>query len=205
MSAAAATSPRRGISTTGSINCPACGEPLTTDSNWCPACNFTGAQTVDLFPESPPPLLPILDAAGILNEREIWKIEAARDSLRRRFPQFQWRICTVVLPAEANLSLFGFWLLNACPLHGKESTEDRAATVLLLINAGSGQVAAIPGYAVESVLSDDDWKAILATMAVPWRAGHPVESVIRFFKNTRIHLERVWKSCGTRQFDRKSS
>jgi TPM domain len=153
---------------------------------------------MDLLPEAPPPLLPILDAAGILNGRDVWKIEAARDKLRRRFPQFQWRVCTVMLPAETHLSVFGFWLLNVCPLHGTESAEDRAATVLLLINAGIGQVAAVPGYAVESCLSDDGWKAILATMAAPWRDGQPVEAVIRFFKNTRIRLEGAWKSYGAR-------
>lgn len=153
---------------------------------------------MDLFPESPPPLLPILDAAGILNERDVWKIEAVRDKLLRRFPQFHWRVCTVVLPPETNLSVFGFWLLNVCPLHGTESAEDRAATVLLLINAGTGQVASVPGYAVESVLSDESWKAILATMAGPWQAGQPVEAVIRYFKTTRIHLDRAWKSYGAR-------
>lgn len=154
---------------------------------------------MDLFPETPPPLLPVLDAAGILKERDVWKIEAARDKLRRRFPQFHWRVCTVVLPPEVNLSVFGFWLLNVCPFHGKENAEARASTVLLLINAATGRAAAVPGYAVESVLSDDGWKAILATMAAPWQGGDPVEAVIRFFKNARIHLERAWKSYGARK------
>lgn len=154
---------------------------------------------MELFPEEPPPLPPVFDAAGILGEGGVLKIEAARDKLRRRFPQFQWRVCTVMLPAETNLSVFGFWLLNVCPLHGAESAEDRAATVLLLVNAGTGQAAAVPGYAVESVLSDDGWKAILATMAAPWRAGQPVDAVIRFFENSRIHLERAWKKYGARR------
>ncbi len=196
MSAIARSSSR--VGSAGVITCPACGGPLKSDSKWCPACNFTGAHTMDLFPEAPPPLPPVLDAAGILHEGDLWKIEAARDKLRRQFPQFHWRVCTVVLPVEINLSVFGFWLLNVCPLHGKETAEDRAATVLLLISAGTGQVAAVPGYAVESVLSDDGWKAILATMAEPWRDGQPVESVIRFFKNTHSHLERAWKNYGAR-------
>jgi TPM domain len=143
--------------------------------------------------------LMILDAAGIFPERDVWKIEAARDKLSRRFPQFHWRVCTVVVPLETNLSVFGFWLLNVCPLNGQETAADRAATVLLLINAGTGQVAAIPGYAVESILSDENWKAILATMAGPWQDGQPVEAVIRFFKSTRIHLERLWKNHGMRR------
>lgn len=196
MSAMARSSSR--VGTAGVINCPACGGPLKVDSKWCPACHFTGAHTMDLFPEAPPPLLPIFDAAGIFNGRDVCKIEAARFKLHRRFPQFHWRVCTVMLPAETNLSVFGFWLLNVCPLHGNESAEDRAATVLLLIDANTGRVAAVPGYAVESVLSDDSWKTILASMAAPWRAGQPVDAVIRFFGNTRIHLERAWKSYGAR-------
>lgn len=169
------------------------------DADWCPACHFTGARTMDLFPDAPPPLLMILDAAGIFPERDVWKIEAARDKLSRRFPQFHWRVCTVAVPAGTNLSVFGFWLLNVCPLNGHETAADRAATVLLLINADTGQVAAVPGYAVESILTDENWKAILATMAGPWQDGQPVEAVIRFFKTTRIHLERLWKNHGTRR------
>ena len=187
------------VGVVGVITCPACGGPLKHDSDWCPACGFTGAHSMDLFPEAPPPLMPILDAAGIFSGRDVRKIETARDKLRRRFPQFHWKVCTVVLPAEADPAVFGFWLLNVCPLHGKETAEDRAATVLLLIDGHTGQVVAVPGYAVEPVLSDESWKVILATMAGPWRAGQPVEAVILFFKNTRIHLERAWKSYGARR------
>jgi hypothetical protein len=151
-----------------------------------------------MFSDTPPPLLPILDAAGILKEGDLLKIESARESLCRRFPQFQWRVCTVILPPDASLSLFGFWLLNACPLMAEETLEDRASTVLLLINADSGQVAAVPGYAVESYLSDETWKLILSSMAEPWRSGKPAEAIVRFFTGTRSHLENAWKRSGTR-------
>jgi RNA polymerase subunit RPABC4/transcription elongation factor Spt4 len=197
MSAIARTPSHVGVA--GVVTCPACGGPLKHDSDRCPACGFTGAHSMDLFPEAPPPLMPILDAAGIFDGSGVRKIEAARDRLRRRFPQFQWRVCTVVLPPGADLAVFGFWLLNVCPFHGKETAQDRAATVLLVIDGGTGRVAAVPGYAVEPVLSDENWKAILGAMAGPWRAGDPVEAVIRFFKNARIHLERAWKSYGARR------
>ncbi|MEY3896845.1 MAG: hypothetical protein RLZZ214_2365 [Verrucomicrobiota bacterium] len=200
----ATRSPSRAGSS-GVNTCPACGGPVKADSNWCPGCNFTGGDTVAMFPDHPPPFLPILDAAGILKPHAVRKIEAARDSLRRRFPQFQWRICTVILPPETRLSVFGFWLLNACPLDENETPEDRAATILLLINADSGQAAVIPGYAAESCLSDDGWKDILATMAGPWRAGDPTEAIIRFFKSTRSRLELAWTSYGIRKPARISS
>ncbi len=190
--------------TPGVITCPACGGPLKADSNWCPACNFTGADTFVLFPDPPPPLLPILDAAGILTDDGIQKIESAREKIGRRFPQFQWRICSVCLPKETSLPVFGFWLLNACPLHPGETAENRAWTILLLINAATGQAAVIPGYSAEPFLSSDEWKSILSNMINPWRAKNPVEAILRFLKCSRTQLELVWKLHGTRKPSRKS-
>lgn len=171
---------------------------MKADSKWCNACHFTGAQTLDLFPQPPPPLLPVLDAACIFSDRDVWRIDQARGRLHRRFPQFQWRVCTVDLLPGTDLSVFGFWLLNVCPLYRHEKAEDRAGTLLLLINSGTGEVAAVPGYAVEHVLSDDQWRTILVTMKDPWRAGRPVEAVIQFFKSTRRELESAWERYGVR-------
>jgi hypothetical protein len=153
---------------------------------------------VTMFSDTPPPLLPILDAAGILKAKDFSKIEAARERLHRRFPQFRWRICTVTLPPETRLPVFGFWLLNMCPLDSAETREDRASTVLLLINAASGQVSAIPGYAVESYLSDDTWKLILQEMAESWQRGKSCEAIVRFFTATLNQLEIAWASYGSK-------
>lgn len=153
-----------------------------------------------MFPGEPPPLLPILDASGILTESDQVKISAACAVLKKRFPQFQWCVYTVSLPPESNLSLFGFWLLNACPLDAKETADERAWTVLLLINSGTGQAAAVPGYAAEPFLSDDEWKSILSGMTSVWRQGKAGDAVIRYFTDMRKQLERAWKRFGARNF-----
>lgn len=158
-----------------------------------------------IFSDSPPPLLPILDAAGIFKNKDIRRIEAGRDALHRRFPQFQWRICTVCLPAETSLPLFGFWLLNACPFHEKETSEERAWTVLLLINADSGQAAVVTGYAAEPFLSDDEWKTLLAAMGEPWSAGMPADAILRFFQLSREELNRACKRYGSRRAATRTS
>lgn len=198
---------RRGSerTTLGITTCPACAGPLKPDSKWCPTCEFTGGDTLQMFSDSPPPLLPILDAAGIFDAADVRMIEAARDALHQRFPQFHWRICTVGLPLETSLPAFGFWLLNACPLLEHETAVERSWTVLLLLNADSGQVAAIPGYAAEPFLADTEWKSILATMAAPWQVGKPGEAVVNFFKSTRSHLDRAWNRYGARRSARNPS
>ncbi len=182
----------------GVITCPSCGRPVKPDSKWCPGCHFTGAHTLELFPTDPPPLLPLLDAAGILTDDAKRKITATRELLMRRFPQFKWRICTISIPAETSMPLFGFWLLNACPLDKDESEKDRRWTVLLLINADTGKAAVVPGYAAEPFLSDDEWKSILVGMTHAWQRGDAGRAIVQFLEDSRKQLARAWKRYGAR-------
>lgn len=149
-----------------------------------------------------PPLLPILDAVGIWKDADIRKIEAARGNVERRFPQIKWRICAVNLPAETSLPLFGFWLLNACPLNPEETPSDRSWTILLLIDIRSGQASITPGYAAESCLSDDEWQKVLNSMATYWQAGKTAKAVVRFFKSSRSELQTAWKRYKPRRSHR---
>lgn len=155
-----------------------------------------------MFPMSPPPLAPIIDAADILSEDDIAKIKTARNIVRRQYPQFRWRICSVCLPPDTSLSLFGFWLLNACPLQERETAGERAWAVLLIINAATGQAAVIPGYAAEPVLTDDEWQTALAAMAGAWRARKPAEAIIQFFKASNRQLNHAWKRHHARRSSR---
>ena len=158
-----------------------------------------------MFEGPPPPLLPILDAAGLWDDTELTRIKTTCEKLRIRFPQFRFHICTVMLPAETSLPLFGFWLLNACPLDGGETTEDRSWTVLLLLNARTGQAAVVPAYAAEHWVTDEDWSKILTSMAKPWKSGKTANAVIGFLKTTGAFLDQTWKTRGLRRSKRSRS
>lgn len=160
---------------------------------------------MELFPGPPPPLLQVLDAAGLWNDRDLRKIELAREQLRRRFPQFRFYVCTVMIPPETSLPLFGFWLLNVCPLSMDETADDRAWTVLLLINVRTGAVAAVPGYSAERWLGDDEWKKVLSNMAAAWKSGDTAEAVLQFFKSSGTFLAHSWAARGLRRSKRKMS
>jgi hypothetical protein len=94
-------------------------------------------------------------------------------------------------------------LLNASPLHGDETVEQRAWTVLLVINAEHGKVAVAAGYAAETCISDDEWKTVLSTMAAPWAAGNPSAAICQFFDTTRRHLERNWIRFGNHAMNQR--
>lgn len=179
--------------------CPACGAAVAADAKRCPSCKFTGSDVMAMFGDRPPPLLPLLDAAGIWKAEDDRRFEHAGAKLRRRFPQFRIRICTVMLAAETSLPLFGFWLLNACPFDVNETAEDRAWAVLLLIDARNGRIAVVPGYSAERCLGDEHWLKALSSMAASWKKGATADAVICFFEKCSVLLDQSWKLRGRRQ------
>ena len=178
--------------------CPACSEVIPLDAKWCPACHFSGADTMERFTDPPPPLKPVLDAAGIWTKLEIRTIESARQKLSRRFPQFRFHVLSVSLPEETSLPVFAFWLLNASPLGLDETAEDRAWSVMLLIDADSGRSAVVPGYSAERWLGDSDWEKALCSMGACWRVGQTAGAVKRFFQTSLSLMEQSWEIRGLR-------
>ena len=154
---------------------------------------------MDLFPDPAPPLVPVFDAAAIWNAAEIVEIGIARENLRKKFPQFRVKVWSVDLPSNVSLPVFGFWLLNTCPFDTGESAENRSWTLLLLINAGTGHAAVIPGYSAERWLGDDDWKKILTSMGEKWRSNNPCASVLVFFESCADFLTISWNLRGRAQ------
>lgn len=177
----------------GGVSCPACHAKLERDAKWCEGCGFTGAETLRMFGESAPELLPILDPAGIWSAKGRKMIGAELKLLGKRFPQIKWRICLIALEPEVNLSLFGFWLFNASPLAPGESAEDRAWTILLVVDSNSGRTSVTTGYRSEVWLSEKMWLTTLAVMAEPLGKGLADLAVVNFLKRARKLFDTAWE------------
>lgn len=161
--------------------CPSCLLRLPETADWCPGCQFTGADTIAMFPLPLPPLQMVFDAADLWTTAEIGKMKKRLDRMQRRFPQIHWSIYSVDAGDVPNLRLFGFWLLNASPLAEGETEELRSWTILVIFNGASGKVALVPGYAAEPWVSDDQWQRALAEMSESWQAGKRWAGLKRFF------------------------
>jgi hypothetical protein len=135
-----------------------------------------------MFGTPPPALPPILDAADLWSRQEASAIQRQIDRLRSRFPQFQWRICSVDLPPANRLRLFGFWLLNACPLAPDETPDDRQWTVILVINKANNRAVVVPGYAAEPWLPDDQLQRAMEFMTPHWQEANHGKAVCAFLK-----------------------
>jgi hypothetical protein len=185
--------------------CPSCRTHLEGDPRLCPACGFTGAKTVPLFGSQAPPLGDFLDPAGLWTEGDPRRVRKARAKLERRFPQIRWKFCAVRLDPAADLPVFGFWLMNAAPLAEGEAAEQRAWTVLLVVNVTTGQAAAVPGYAAESWLTDQEWEQALAAMKPHWEKRQPGGAVVAFLRAAGVALDRAlakWARAGERRRER---
>ncbi len=176
-----------------SVSCPSCHGKLERDAKWCEACGFSGAKSLELFGDSPPPLLPILDVVDLWNAKEQKNIHAAIKDLNKRFPQVKWRVCAVALPTETSLPMFGFWLMNVCPLMPEESPEDREWTVLLLFDGNTGRASVTCGYRAEIWLSDEMWAAALMETVGPLQRGDPLKAVLMFLKSAESFFQAAWK------------
>jgi len=144
---------------------------------------------MSIFSFPPPALLPILDSVGLWSDQETSAIHRQISKLRSRLPQFHWRICSVDLPPENRLRLFGFWLLNACPLATDETPIDRQWTVLLTINKATNGAVVVPGYAAEPWLPDDKLQQAMDSMIPHWRKANHGKAVCAFLKAAGKLLE----------------
>ena len=181
------------LQTALAASCPSCNAHLTEHPAWCAQCRFTGGDTMQMFAGPPPPLPPILDAAGLWNERQLKAIASSRRKIEKRFPQFHWKICTVRLAPADNLNLFSFWMLNASPLASGESEQDRCRTILHLIDEATGNATITPGYLAEVWLSEEEWKTALASMQAHWSRGKTTHALAEFFTTSRDLLLKAWR------------
>ncbi|MGD9418874.1 MAG: hypothetical protein Q7R22_008025 [Verrucomicrobiota bacterium JB025] len=173
--------------------CPACAGELRVDAKVCPWCGFSAGKTAEWFPGSPPPMMPVLDAASMWGGDEVMLIEKTAAKLMSKFPQFRWYVCTLALPRDTALTTFGYWMMNASPLSVGETEYERGWSVLLLLDAESGNATAVPGYSAEAWLGDEDLEFALGAMGKSWRAGRSAEGVVRFFKRCQDRLELTWR------------
>lgn len=146
-----------------------------------------------MFPGPVPEIQTMNDQADLFDTSALKVIDRSRKRLAKRFPQFRWRVCTVNLPAETNLRLYGFWLLNVLPIQSDESESDRLWTVLLVINVAANRAAVATGYSAEPWLGNDQWDKTLAAMIPAWKAGDYGKSVAAFYDASRILLENSWR------------
>lgn len=172
----------------GAMVCPACQRRMEEPEGRCPHCGFTGADCLAMFPFAAPALEDVVDAGNVLDKSELAAVRSRLARLRRRFRQVHWCLCLVCLPADVNLRLFGFWLLNSARPPEKDPGTP-AWTVLLVVDTANQSASVTAGYAVEAFVADDSWMRALMAMVVSLRRGHHGQALCEFLETCGHELE----------------
>ena len=97
------------------------------------------------------------------------------------------------LAPEMNLALFGFWLLNACPLLSDETDESREWTVLLLVDGASTRVSISCGYRAEVWVSTEMWNQIIPDATALISKQKPLKAVLHLIQRSEKLFETAWQ------------
>ncbi|BDS05821.1 hypothetical protein NT6N_08610 [Oceaniferula spumae] len=173
------------------VVCPSCLQRFKEQAEQCPRCGFDAHATVRQFPYTPPVLDRFMDHANVTDEAIRADVIAASDQLVRRFPQLGMYFCMVNLEDDVNLPEFGFWMMNACRLQHGQTEEERAWSILLLVDVRRGLVAVTPGYAIEAFMEDSGWEKLLTDIAPQLQTGDYREALLGYINGAE---ELLWQA-----------
>ncbi|MBT8043463.1 MAG: TPM domain-containing protein [Verrucomicrobiae bacterium] len=179
------------------VVCPSCLQRFKQAEDHCERCGFDAYKTVKSFPFKPPVMERFMDHAGVLDERLVYDLNDAADKFSVRFPQVGLYFCTIEMDDPVSLSEFGFWMMNACQLQEGQKEEDRAWSILLLIDVRRGILSLTPGYAIEAFIEDSSWENALQLISPDLATGDYRAALSKYVKHAEALLrdsaERVKK------------
>jgi uncharacterized membrane protein YgcG len=147
-----------------SVVCPSCLIRFKERADQCPNCQFDAQRSVEQFSFQPPVMQRWMDNAKVFDQAARQEVDQMIDRIIKQFPQVSLSICTVELDDPISLSEFGFWMMNACGFEDGQSEEQRAWSILLLIDVKRKLLSLTPGYAIEAFMDDADWQETLKMM-----------------------------------------
>jgi len=103
----------------------------------------------------------VTDAAGVLSDGDVERLELALDRFEQRFPQLFAVVYCGALPQQTSLRQFGFWLLNRAAVCELEVTRPNEHGALFVIDTHGRSAALVLGYFLECYLDERDTRAVL--------------------------------------------
>src|SRR6185369_12527460 len=94
------------------FKCPRCTQNVVQGEDSCRHCGYSLLVTDEIFGSDAVLLERVTDAAGVLSDGDVAKVDAALKAFESCFPQLFAVVYCGALPQQTGLRQFGFWLLN---------------------------------------------------------------------------------------------
>lgn len=171
--------------------CPYCHTLLKASAVECAACRLTYARTCTLL-GAVPRLAPLVaDTMQILNAAEQVRIKRRLTAMQRRFPQLVPQVVMHGFPDQHPFSMHVFWLFNAAELAGISQRGSANHSLMLAVDPNRGEAAIIPGYGLETFLTDEMLSRLLDLAAPAWADERWADGIIRVLDGLDAMLETI--------------
>jgi uncharacterized membrane protein YgcG len=127
----------------------------------CRHCGYSLAETDEIFGSDAVLLDRITDAAGVLTDAEMSRLNTALMQFEARFPQLFAVVYCGALPQQTALRQFGFWLLNRAAVCELDVTRPNENGALFIIDTHGRSAALVLGYFLECYLDERDSQRVL--------------------------------------------
>lgn len=136
-------------------------------------------------------MAPLVDLENRLEPSEANKISKAIRRFEKRFLQFRASVHLTRLPEGGDVREFGYWLFNHCSFAEGETPEDRAGTLLILIDRESRSAGLTVGYRLDPFLGDDTGLRLFGETKDGFTDGDYAGGVTDFLTAVANHFSKI--------------
>jgi len=178
------------------MKCPYCDLPAFDGIVSCDGCGFDLSMADRMF-GMPPHVSPgVSDPVKLLTKSQIEKVQARIEEFHRTFPQVTLGLVIHRLPAEAPLRPYMFWLSERAQVFPQTASGSDARGVMVLFDAENGRLGLLPGYALEDLLTEQDFHAALAHGDRAFSKGQIVKGFAAVIDGVEKMLKTAWDRVG---------
>lgn len=171
------------------MKCPRCVQKIHRAAESCPHCGYSQADADARYGREDVRVRCLTDEAGIFRRGDLGRMEAALESVSRRFPQLFVAVFTGALGEVSRLRQFGLWLLNRAAFEDLPADKPNEAGILLTIDPDSKAAGIVFGYLLDPYLDEADTFECLSRAHAYWLEERYAEGVTRVLRQ----LERILK------------
>lgn len=146
-------------------SCPYCQTTLLPDAGECGACRLSYPRASALLGAVPRLAGLVADTTATLGDTDQARLKQRLAKMQQRFPELVPQIVMHRFPDEHPFTLHVFWLFNAADFAGTSRRGSRNHALLIAIDPGRTEMAIMPGYGLEDLLTEESLGRILDAAA----------------------------------------
>lgn len=169
--------------------CPYCQTPLMADAAECAACRLSYPRASALLGAVPKLTGLVADTTHTLGDSDQTRLKRRLADMQRRFPELVPQIVMHCFPDAHPYTLHVFWLFNAADFAGTSRRGSRNHALLLAIDPGRHEVAIMPGYGLEDLLTEESLGLILDAATPLFRQRRWIDGILLLLDELGTLLE----------------